>query len=206
MWTTTASTHLGDRWSLVLALLPALFAPACQRVQAQATENPLAPVGCFEIVDDKGLASSAAIDLCTSATSVAPGLCYEAAIDRHGDLTTSQIIQLCRAATSTEPVNCYTRLDARGELTNDQIIRYCATRCAMGPAPPQASSADCLAAALDRTDLTRQMAEELCTRSRSAGPVDCFVAGRNVTNLSHGQLVGLCAQTFSCQYVNTPPE
>ena len=48
------------------------------------------------------------------------------------------------------------------------------------------------------------MVGELCTNSQSASPVDCYVRGIEETGLTTSQLVGLCAQRFSCQYVNTP--
>jgi hypothetical protein len=187
---------------IVLAVLGA----ACQRkAGAQVTDDPLGPIGCFEIVDARGLASTAALDLCTGATSVAPGQCYVTGIDRLADLTTLQLVQLCRGATSTAPLACYERLDVDGMLTNDQIIRYCATSCPLGPAPPQSSDPGCFAAALDRTDLSSQMASQLCLSSRSPGPVECFVTGQEVSGLADSSLVQLCAESPSCQYFNALP-
>lgn len=124
---------------------------------------------------------------------------------RIGDLTTNQMLTLCRGATNLETVVCYEHLDEEGSLTNEQILDYCSMRCPLGPAPPQSASSACVAEGLDRTNLAAEMVGELCVNSQSASPVDCFLRGTATTQLTTNQLVGLCAQRFSCQYVNTPP-
>lgn len=184
----------------------ALLAAGCQRdAGAQVPDDPLGPIRCFELVEARGLASTTALDLCTGATSSAPGQCFVAATDRHGWLTTLQIVRLCRAATSIEPVQCFERLDAAGTLTSEQILGYCATSCPMGPAPPEASDAGCFAVALERANLSAQMAGELCRNSRSAGPATCFMRGEDETALTESQLVQLCTHMWSCQYINVLP-
>ena len=135
-----------------------------------------------------------------------PGECFVAATNRHSDLTTSQMVTLCRGATSFETLVCYETLDADGSLTQDQILNYCATQCALGPAPAQSSSPACVQEGLDRTDLSAQMVGELCIASHSAAPVDCYLRGDSTTQLTTGQLVYLCGQKYSCQYVNYPQE
>jgi hypothetical protein len=193
------------RWMLGVTIGLALLAGACRRdAEAQIAHDPLGPIRCFEIAAERDLASTTAINLCIGATTVAPGECFALADDR-GVLTEQQIVQLCRFATSNEPYACFDRLMAVGTLTNDQMIDFCATQCALGPPPAEAGNAECLAAALERADLAIQMAGELCTQALSAGPVDCFVTGENVSALTQSQLIQLCARTTSCQYVNAPP-
>lgn len=182
-----------------------LLGTACRRTaDAQLIDDSLGPIRCFEIVDAMNLASQSALDLCTGATSDAPGRCYAELFDRF-PLTTQRMVALCRGATSLEPVACYEELAASETLTEQQIIGYCATTCPLGPAPPQASDPACLGAALERTNLALQTAGELCLSSRSAGPVDCYLRGVDVTTLADLQLIQLCAHTSSCQYLNAPP-
>jgi hypothetical protein len=102
-------------------------------------------------------------------------------------------------------LQCFEELDADGTLTEDQILSYCAMSCPLGPAPPQSSSGACVSEALERTNLTTQQVGELCRGSHSSTPVECYQRGVQGTGLTNDQLVGLCAQHFSCQYVNTPP-
>lgn len=190
----------------VLVFLAALCVVGCQRdAGAQGEDVSLGPIGCYEVVSGT-VASTTGLELCTAATSAAPGHCFTEATRRHGDLTTSQIVRLCRGATSLDSLQCFEHLDADGSLTNEQILDYCGMQCPLGPAPPQSASSACVAEGLDRTNLPTQMVGELCVSSRSAGPVDCYVRGTRTTQLTTSQLVGLCAQRFSCQYVNVPPE
>lgn len=193
--------------SVVVALLGVSSIASCEQrpARAQGADPALGPVECYELVQGVGLASTTGIELCTAATSSVPGECFVAAADRHPDLATTEMITLCRGATSMEPLACFESLEAEGTLTNDQMIEYCSMRCPLGPAPPQSSSAACVQQGLERTDLAAQMVGELCINSRSAGPVVCYVRGTTSTQLTTGQLVTLCAQRFSCQYVNTPP-
>jgi hypothetical protein len=178
---------------------------ACHREsEARAATDPLAPLRCFEIADDEGIASSSAVELCSGATSAAPGRCLQAALDR-GDLTTQQAVQLCQGAASLAPFACLDQLADTGELTTSQIVDYCGVRCPYALPAPEAGNASCLGAALDRADLTTQMATELCVLASSTGPVDCFVAGQDVTGLSDVQLVELCAETSTCRYFEAPP-
>jgi hypothetical protein len=183
-----------------------VFAIACRReARAQVADDPLGPVQCFEIADRENLASTSAVTLCGGATSAAPGQCFADASDR-GILTEQQMVMLCQAATSNQPIECFDRLTVAGTLTNDQMIGYCATRCPVGPAPPEAGNPDCVVAALDRADLPEQTAGELCVRARSSGPVDCLVTGRDTTGLADSSLVQLCAEAPTCQYFNAPPQ
>jgi hypothetical protein len=190
-------------WVTVVLVSVVLSETGCRRAaEAQATDS-LGPIECFRIADAMGISSTSAIQLCAGATSVAPGQCLAAAIDR-GVLTTQQMVQLCREATSNASFECFDQLSAIGTLTNNQMIEYCGMRCPLGPPPPEAGNAECLATALDRGNLSHQTAAELCLLATSAGPVDCFVAGENVTQLPNSQLIQLCAKTRSCQYVNAP--
>lgn len=170
---------------------------------AQRAEAP-APIGCFRIVENRGVASQTGLDLCAGASTDAPGACYAAALDINV-LSSQQMLQLCTRATSLDPLQCYKLLDDRGDLTNDQIIRYCAATCPVGPPPAQSADPWCVEDALERTSLTTQMVGELCRASRSAEPVACYVAGAATSALTESQLVSLCAETWSCQYVNAPP-
>jgi hypothetical protein len=185
-----------------------LLATACRRnaVAQTADTAALGPIACFEVVDALGIASSTGLQLCTRATSSAPGDCFAAASARLPGLATSDLVNLCHGATTLETVECYESLYAQGGLTEQQVIGYCAMTCPLGPAPPQSSSAACVREGLDRTQLADQMIGELCSRSRSAMPVSCYLQGEASTQLSDSQLVELCTQNFSCQYVNTPPE
>jgi len=196
-------------WSWLTVLLGVMLAmilsyASCQRdSEAQVVADSLGPIDCFLIADEVGIASTSSVELCAGATSAAPGQCLAAAVDR-GVLTTQQIVELCRASTSLEPFTCFEELNAIGTLTNNQMIEYCGMRCPLGPPPPEAGNAQCLATALDRADLTTQSGAELCLLATSAGPVDCFVAGKNATQLPDSQLIRLCAETTHCQYINAP--
>jgi len=188
----------------VLVLLAPLAA-GCQRVAgAQNADPALGPIECFELVKDI-LPSTTGMTLCTGATSSAPGHCFVEATKRVGNLTTSQLVTLCQGATTLESLVCYEHLDAEGSLTDDQILDYCALKCPLGPAPPQSANAACVAQGLDRTDLAAKMVGELCLNSQSATPVACYLRGKQTTQLTTSSLVSLCAQRFSCQYVNSPP-
>jgi hypothetical protein len=193
--------------SLALSLVSLLLVAAvgCQRkVQAQVQEDPLAPIRCFQLVNDE-LSTQSALELCVGALSAAPGQCFISADDAYPELADSKSIQLCRGATSLDPLTCFQELDARGTLTEDQMIAYCATTCPTGPAPPQSSSPDCVAAAEDRTDLTLQQIGQLCVASHSAGPVDCFNTGEAIGTLTEDQLLQLCTTAVGCQYLYGAP-
>lgn len=199
-------------WSWLAVLLSVMLAmmlsyTSCQRdseAQVQViVAEPLGPVDCFRVADELGIASTSAVQLCAGATSVAPGQCLAAAVER-GVLTTQQMIELCRGSTSMASFECFDELSTRGTLTNNQMIEYCGMRCPLGPPPPEAGNAQCLAAALDRADLTTQSGAELCLLATSAGPVDCFLAGEAATQLPDSQLIQLCAETTHCQYINAP--
>ncbi len=168
---------------------------------AQVVRDPLGPLECFEIAGDEGLADSSSLQLCAGALSAAPGQCFAVA-DNENDLSTQQILGLCSNATSMEPFACFEELQADGMLTNEQMIDYCATRCPIGPAPAEVSNATCLSVALEVTALTNDMAHRLCVRSVTTAPVECFIEGEDTASLTTEQLVGLCAEAHSCQYVN----
>lgn len=171
---------------------------------AQGADPALGPIACFETVS--GLVSSqTGVELCRAATSAIPGQCFVEATNRSNGLTTNEMVVLCAGATSLDPLDCYQRLLARGTITENQAIGYCAPQCPMGPAPAESSSAQCIADGLDRTQLAEQSVGELCRLSRSATPVECFLRGEATTQLSDSQLVSLCQQNFSCQYVNAAP-
>lgn len=173
---------------------------------AQVSREAYAPLTCYEIVDGLEIASTTAIEVCAGSNNDAPGRCMATALET-GELTTQQMVELCRGATSLEPNQCYADLDAEGTLTNDEMIRYCGSRCPMGPAPPQSGNAACMAAALEATDLPEQTSAQLCLAASSAAPVDCYSAGEDATELAltDTQLVQLCAERTSCQYVNAVP-
>jgi hypothetical protein len=175
---------------------------SCQRdALAQNADPALGPIACFEQVNGD-VASQTGIELCRAATSAAPGQCFVEASSRASGLTTNEMVVLCAGATSLDPLDCYQRLVARGNLTENQAIGYCAPQCPLGPAPAESSSPQCVGDGLDRTQLAEQSVGELCRASRSATPVECFLRGEASTQLSDSQLVDLCQQQFSCQYVN----
>lgn len=178
---------------------------SCRReAVAQGADPALGPIACFEMV--RGLVSSqTGIELCRAATSAVPGQCFVEASTRATALTTNDMVRLCAGATSLDPLDCYQRLVARGTITNNQALGYCAPQCPFGPAPAESSSAACMNDGLDRTQLAAQSVGELCKLSRSATPVECFLRGETATQLTNSQLVQLCQQSFSCQYVNAPP-
>lgn len=196
-------------WSWLTVLLSAMLAAmlsyaSCQRdSEAQVVADSLGPIDCFQVADEIGIASTSAVELCAGATSVAPGQCLAAAVDR-GVLTIQQIVELCQGSTSLESFSCFDELAAMGTLTNQQMIEYCGMRCPLGPPPPEAGNPQCLAAALDNADLTAQSGAELCLLATSASPVDCFVAGEAGTRLPDSQLIQLCAERTHCQYINAP--
>lgn len=192
---------MSPTWSGLAAAL-ALFAAACQRnSEAQVALDPLGPVHCFQIASAKGLSDSSAIGLCAGASSAAPGQCYSDGVDRFTGIASQKIQQLCAGATSDEPLACYARLsaDLTEPMSEDQMVAYCAPRCA-GPPPAAPSAANCLDIARDQTGLPSQTAGELCSGSRSATPVQCFVGGATLERrLANAQLVQLCRPTISCQ-------
>lgn len=161
----------------------------------------MGPIACYEIVSGD-VASQTGIELCRGATSATPGQCFVEATRRSSGLTTNEMVVLCAGATSLDPLDCYERLLARGTLTENQAIGYCVPQCPIGPAPAQSSSPACVGEGLDRTQLAEQSVGELCRYSRSEMPVECFLRGKTTTQLSDSQLVQLCQQQFSCQYVN----
>ena len=190
-------------WRCVVVIALLVAGAACKRqAVAQVMRDPLGPVQCFEIVDAKQLSEQSGIELCTAALSDAPGRCYAQAVDEFHELSTQKILQLCSRATSTEPVACYARLAATGVLTEDQMIAYCTTTCALGPPPPEASNAACLSEAMSRTNLSLQLAGELCDRAASAGPVQCLLAGQDLHKIADSSLITLCAESRRCQYYN----
>jgi hypothetical protein len=192
-------------YSRIVLVLCSMLLGACQRkAVAQAVDPALGPIGCYEYTEDL-IASTTGLDLCTAATSSAPGACFIEATQRNSDLTTDQKVRLCRGATSFETLQCFENLEADGTLTNDQVLDYCAMTCPLGPAPPQSSSAACVDEGLELTQLATQQVGELCFNSHSAGPVYCYMRGRETTQLTNGQLIQLCAQRYSCQYVNAVP-
>ncbi len=176
-------------------------ATGCQReASAQVAYEPLGPVQCYRIADDALLDTDHAVQLCAAALTDAPGRCFAIAIDQFRELSTQKVLSLCRAATSLAPLSCYARLDALGTLTEDQMIQYCTTTCSLGPPPAQVSAPACLDAAVRYTNLSLQSAGELCQASRSAGPVQCFMAGLDLHELAENTLVQLCAESRRCQY------
>lgn len=190
-----SSTHL----LLLLALT------SCRREALAQGEDPaLGPIACYEQVN--GIVSSqTGVELCRGATSATPGQCFVEASNRSHGMTTNEMVVLCAGATSLAPLDCYDRLLARGIVTENQAIAYCGPQCPIGPAPAESSSAECIGEGLDRTQLAEQSVAELCRYSRSALPVECFLRGERGTQLSDSQLVSLCQQQFSCQYVNAAP-
>src|SRR5262249_46323825 len=102
---------------------------------------------------------------------------------------------------SLDPAYCWGRLDATGVVTEGQAIGYCTTTCALGPPPAQSSNPDCMHAALERTDLSLDLAGQLCDRASSAGPVDCFLAGQDLHSVADSTLIQLCYEVRRCQYV-----
>jgi hypothetical protein len=178
---------------------------SCRHEVSAQSLDPIAPVRCFRIVDAVHLAEDSAIELCAGAANDAPGSCYALASQQFGQLGSNKLLTLCAGTTSTEPVACFARLAASGALTEDQMVDYCATRCRLGPPPPEASHPACLDQALRTTSLTSQSAAELCRGARSDGPVQCFVEGRTLQKVSDSKLVELCVEARPCQYYNAPP-
>ena len=170
---------------------------------AQVVDDPLAPIECYNLVSPRGVSIQQAMELCSGATTSAPGRCFATAFDTRHDLTTSQMISLCQAATSLEPFACFQELDAQGTLTDNQMIDYCATKCPLGPPPEQSRDPQCMGQALERTTLTDRQAADLCRNARNAGPVECFMVGEATTGISESQLLTFCAQIPSCQAPGT---
>ncbi len=198
--------HLGV-WRRLGGLLWVLMAAACQRAaDAQVVRDPLGPIRCFMMMDARQIASDTAIQLCAGAISDAPAQCFGIADDRVQSLASSKAVTLCEQATSTEPIECFMDLDAQGVFTEDQMIAYCRTTCAVGPPPPEVSSSACLSAASEQTDLSLQLAGELCLRASSPGPVQCFLAGQDLHTISDSKLITLCRETIECQYYNASPQ
>jgi hypothetical protein len=207
---------MSARWFASLLLSPRLASTAClvlavvagaRAVDAQAYIDPMGPVRCFALANTSGLAEDNAIALCGGAPSEAPGRCYAEAAARLTELSTLQLQELCTNATSTQPIECYTHVYDAGTVTEDQVIAYCTTTCPIGPAPAQAPSPACFAAAVEQANLPHQTASELCTYSRSAAPVQCLIAGRDLPpGISDSKLVQLCVQSQRCQYYNVAPQ
>jgi hypothetical protein len=195
-WTASFSSY---GW---LAVLLSAAASCKQEAQAQAqvAYDPLGPIYCYQIADAAQLDIDHAVQLCSAALSDAPGRCYAVSLDRFHELSSQKILQLCRAATSLAPVGCYARLDTLGTLTEDQMVAYCTTACSLGPPPAQVASPACLDAAVRYTNLSLQSAGELCQASRSAGPVQCFMAGLQLQEVAESKLIQLCAEARRCQY------
>jgi hypothetical protein len=192
----------GSGWLAVLVVASAIAAASgCQRdAAAQVPYDPLGPIHCYQLATSAELSSNQAVQLCAAALTDAPGRCYAVAVDQFRELASQKIQQLCHAATSLEPLACYARLDALGTLTEDQIVSYCTTACSLGPPPAQVASSACLDAAVRYTNLSLQSAGELCQASRSAGPVQCYLAGVDLHYLADNTLVQLCAEARRCQY------
>lgn len=185
----------------VFGWLAVLVSAGCQRdASAQVTSEPLGPIRCFQTVDAANLSQQSALQLCAAALTDAPGRCYVIGVNQLQELSEQKVLSLCQSATSLAPIACYARLDAIGTLTEDQMIQYCATTCSLGPPPAQVSSPACLDYAARFTDLSLQSAGELCFRSRSAGPVQCYLSGSNIHKLADSDLVQLCAESRRCQY------
>lgn len=183
-----------------LAVLVSAGVGCNQEARAQVATDPLGPLYCYQIAVAAQLDLDHAVQLCSAALSDAPGRCYAVALDRFHGLASQKILQLCRAATSLAPVSCYARLDSIGTLTEDQMIAYCTTACSLGPPPAQVASPACLDGAARFTDLSLQSAGELCQASRSAGPVQCYIAGQQLHELADSKVVQLCAESRRCQY------
>jgi hypothetical protein len=190
------------RYAVTLLLLGCA---GCEREVIAQSLDPIAPVRCFRIVDAIQLAEDSAIELCASALNDAPGSCFALASQQFAQLATQKVLTLCTDTTSTQPVACFARLASSGTLSEDQMVAYCATRCALGPPPPEGSHPACLDHALRATGLTQQSAAQLCRDSRSIGPVQCFLEGRSLNKVSDSKLIRLCAESRSCQYYNAAP-
>ena len=200
---TAGAARVSMRYAVTLLILSCT---GCRQEVAAQSLDPFAPVRCFRIVDALQLAEDSAIELCAGAENDAPGSCYALATQRFNQLATQKVLTLCGRTTTTEPVACFARLSASGTLTEDQMVQYCATRCPLGPPPPEASHPACLDLALRATELTTQSAAELCSGARSDGPVRCFLEGRTLNKVSDSKLIQLCVELRSCQYYNaTPP-
>jgi hypothetical protein len=187
------------------AVLLLIVGCGCEREVTAQSQDPIAPVRCFRIVDAMHLAEDSAIDLCASALNDAPGSCYALASQQFAQLATQKVLTLCAGTTSIEPVACFARLATSGRLTEDQMVAYCTTRCALGPPPPEASHPLCLDQALRATSLTQQSAAVLCNGAGSVGPVQCFLDGRSLNKVSDSKLIRLCVEARSCQYYNAAP-
>jgi hypothetical protein len=170
-------------------------------LHAQVPRDPLAPVRCFLSATARNLSSQSALELCGGAASDAPARCFAMTHDRHA-LTDFEGVTLCQQATSTKPAECYDDLDRTTALGDYQKIVYCAPSCGLYY-PPQGSDAGCVKAALERFQISEQLALTLCNGSTSAAPATCLDAGERETQLSDSQLVELCAPVplLACQTV-----
>ncbi|MGN6104531.1 MAG: hypothetical protein ACTHU0_05450 [Kofleriaceae bacterium] len=197
-----AAAPLGALVALVALVWASSRQAGAQQPGAQAYDDPLSPIRCFQIADDANLASLSAVELCTGATSEAPARCFTEAQQRT-NLSDQQAQALCTLATSTAPVDCWERLDQENTLANEQLVSYCRTSCPYGPSPPQSSDPGCLADALTIPTITWQQATALCTGARSTAPAQCYRTAEAEIWLPVEQQIALCAPPVGCQYAGT---
>lgn len=154
--------------------------------------DPIAPVQCYQVADDRGLSSANAQFLCAGATSDAPARCLALAQER-GELSDQQALQLCRFASSPNPAICASRLSETTTLSNDDIIYACTETRLIPYVRTFASDPSCIEAAVEYPDIPSQLAVRLCSGADSAAPLACYVDANNTTGLTNDQIVDLCA-------------
>jgi hypothetical protein len=163
---------------------------------AHAQPAPTAPIDCYDLATDEGLASTEAVRLCRGATSDMPARCFAWADDALG-LSDQLGVDLCAMATSEASATCAAQLDASNEYSDPQIVRFCAAQPWPVVAAPGAGSARCVQAAADQTTLEDTLALSLCRGGNSTAPVACFLAGDDRLAIDDRVLVELCGTVFA---------
>jgi hypothetical protein len=147
-------------------------------------------LACYVRAEAGGLETNKAVDLCVGAYSIAPALCFEAAVDTL-NIDDSKAVQLCRGTTSNAPVACAEQLEF--EQPSTQFVPYCAALVWPIVPNPAAGTAACFQAGTDDTNLTDAEVARLCRGSTDTSPVACYRAGEDQTMLDDRDLVTLCA-------------
>jgi hypothetical protein len=151
---------------------------------------PNAPIACYRDATDRELSNTSAVSLCMGTSSQAPAACFADAVD-NARISEGGAVRLCRGAVSQAPATCVERLINGTGLDERAIVSYCAAAEVLAPAS-MVSDPKCLEAA-GRADLSETDALRLCRGSTGAIAVDCFLSGKDQTDLSDGQLIDLCA-------------
>jgi hypothetical protein len=152
---------------------------------------PNAPIACYRDATDRALSNTSAVSLCMGTSSQAPAACFADAVD-NARISEGGAVRLCRGAASQAPATCVKRLVNATDLDERAIVSYCAAAEVLAPAS-MASDPKCLEAAAGRADLPPTDAPRVCRGSIGTSAVECFLSGKDQTDLSDGELMDLCA-------------